>query len=61
LYTEVSEYIERDRFAQEVDAFMHRGDRFTAQDGAALEARICVLERKAGIDCKREFLTNSQD
>jgi len=46
LYTEISEYRERDAFYQEVDTFMHKGERFTADQGRALKARIEALEAK---------------
>lgn len=46
LYTEVTEYLERDTFYHEVDTFMHQGDRFTADDGRALKARVEALEKQ---------------
>ena len=46
LYTEWAEYVERDAFFYEVDAFIHQGDRFTADDGRAMQARIEELERR---------------
>jgi hypothetical protein len=44
LYTEFTEYNERDAFYQEVSNFMYKGERFTADDGRALKARIEKLE-----------------
>jgi len=46
LYTEVHEYIERDDFFNEVDEFIHAGDRFTKEDGDALEERVRELEER---------------
>jgi len=46
LYTEVTEYEARDKFYREVDDFMHKGERFTADQGRALQARIDELERR---------------
>ena len=46
VYTEISEYITRDLFTAEVNEFMHKGDRFTNEDGDALSERIDVLEKK---------------
>ena len=46
LYTEWSEYLERDAFYREVDGFIHQGDRFTADDGRKLQARLDELERR---------------
>ena len=47
LYTEVTEYIERDEFYVEVTDFMYKGDRFTSEDGQELLHRIEELERNA--------------
>jgi len=51
VYTEVTEYLERDAFISEVTgeldqltAFKQAGGRFTQEDGKALEARIEALE-----------------
>ena len=44
LYTEISEYHSRSVFNDEVNRFMTRGDRFTAQDGEKLRRRIEALE-----------------
>ena len=44
LYTEICEKLERDEFNSEVHSFMYRGERFTSEDGRALEARIRALE-----------------
>ena len=46
LYTEVSEKLERDAFQNEVDEFMHKGGRFTHDDGAKLERRITEIEER---------------
>ena len=46
LYTEVTEYFSRDAFTEEVVDFMHRGDRFTSDDGARLEKKIAELEKQ---------------
>ena len=40
LYTEVADYISRSEHAAKVDAFMTRGDRFTADDGRALRKLV---------------------
>ena len=47
LYTEVTEYIERDKFYVEVTDFMYKGDRFTSEDGQELLHRIEALEKDA--------------
>ena len=44
LYTEISEYIERQDQWESVNQFMNKGDRFSREDGDALEARIEALE-----------------
>jgi hypothetical protein len=44
LYTEISEYGKRSEFEQNVSDFMHKGKRFTYDDGEALKARVKVLE-----------------
>ena len=46
LYTEVAEYRDRATHRAEVDAFMHRGDRFTADDGRQLRQDINKLEQR---------------
>ena len=46
LYTEVAEYRDRTKHRAEVDAFMHRGDRFTADDGRQLRKDIVELEQR---------------
>ena len=40
LYTEISEYFAREVYYAEVEEFIHRGDRFTLEDGMALDSRI---------------------
>ena len=45
LYTEFSEYFERDLFQQNVEKFMQKGGRFTEERGAELENRVSELER----------------
>lgn len=45
VYTEVNEYLKRDVFTKEVTDFMHRGDRFTSEDGKKLSERITILEQ----------------
>ena len=61
LYTEVTEYFERDSFMQatrktmsEFDAFMDRGERFTNEDGVRLEGRIKAIEEELHPWDKRE-------
>ncbi len=47
----LSGYWERQRheaFFEEVGEFIHKGDRFTADDGRALKARIEKLEKELG-------------
>ena len=47
----LSGYWERQRheaFFEEVGDFIHKGDRFTADDGRALKARIEKLENELG-------------
>lgn len=46
LYTEITEYQNRSAFVEEVNDFMHKGDRFTQPEGDALESRVKKLERK---------------
>jgi len=46
LYTEVAEYQDRAKHRTEVDNFMHRGDRFTADDGRQLRQDIVELEQR---------------
>lgn len=46
LYTEITEHISRSAHEAEVDAFMSRGDRFTREMGAELEARIIKIEKE---------------
>jgi len=48
LYTEISEYLERQDQWESVNQFMSKGDRFSREDGAELEARIEALEDKLG-------------
>ena len=43
-YTEWTEFNERESFKHRVDTFISNGDRFTAEDGKKLEARIKALE-----------------
>ena len=50
LYTEVTEYIGRERFAVEVSDFMHKGDRFTQEEGDDLTRRIEKLEHNTKED-----------
>ena len=45
-YTEVSEYYGRRENLAEVYAFIGQGDRFTKEDGVALEARLAALEKR---------------
>jgi hypothetical protein len=47
LYVEVSKRIERDHFHKQVDDFMYKGERFTADDGRALKKRVKKLEDEA--------------
>ena len=51
LYTEITEYYERDQFSYEVKKFMGRGDRYTGTEGHALEARVEALEQCKQEDC----------
>jgi len=44
LYTEVVEHFDRVAFVEEVNDFMHRGDRFTLEDGERLELQICRID-----------------
>ena len=44
LYTEIIEYFNRAEFVREVNEFMHRGDRFTSEDGERLEREICRID-----------------
>ena len=46
LYTEVTEYVSRDKFVVEVTDFMHKGGRFTHEDGDILSARIDQIEAR---------------
>ena len=46
VYVAVENYIEREHFRSEVTEFIQPGPRFTAEDGAKLEARIKALEEK---------------
>ena len=46
VYTEVSEYLERREFNSEINDFMHRGDRFTAEDGIELNKRLDAVEKR---------------
>ena len=50
LYTEITEYHKRRDFVQEVDSFMHKGRRFTWEDGEALKARVRKLEQQEAIE-----------
>ena len=50
--TEVYEAFERYTKWQVVTDFIGKGDRFTSNDGKALESRICRLETLHGIECK---------
>ena len=43
-YTEITEYLERDQFIDNVERFMYKGSRFTNEDGLILELRIEALE-----------------
>lgn len=54
LYTEVSEYIERQTFNTRVEAFMRTGDRFTFEDGQFLKKRIKKLEDEIEVLKKSE-------
>ena len=44
LYTEIIEHVKRAEFVNEVEDFMHRGDRFTREDGEHLQREICRLD-----------------
>ena len=44
VYTEVEERIEREKHRLAVDDFMTKGDRFTREDGKALEARLMATQ-----------------
>jgi len=46
LYTEFTEYDDRENFKKEVTRFMERGDRFTQQDASALEKEIQHVQEK---------------
>ena len=53
IWTEVTEYFDREAYKREVNAFMKKtepfmakGDRFTSEEGADLEARIEALEEQ---------------
>lgn len=52
LYTEITEYIERDMFQENVTEFMNKGDRFTGSQGKLLEERIKKLESCKQVDCE---------
>jgi hypothetical protein len=45
-YTEITEYLARDAFKQEIIEYMGEGDRFTLEDGERLQAQILELERQ---------------
>jgi len=47
---EISNYIARDRLVDEMHDFVNKGERFTAQDGEALKARIEALENHMKVD-----------
>ena len=49
LYTEIVEHQERDKRWNYIEGFVLKGERFTAEDGRMLEARIRRLEEIAGI------------
>jgi len=46
LYTDHRTREAHNAFFSEVNAFIHKGDRFTADDGRALKARIEALEKE---------------
>ena len=46
LYTEIQEYSDREAHRKEVDQFMHKGGRFTHDDGDLLRDRIERLEAR---------------
>ena len=46
IYTEVTEYISRKEFVSEINDFMYRGDRFTAEDGRELNKRLDAVEKR---------------
>jgi len=52
LYTEIAEYMERDTFQQQVHNFMYKGERFTADQGRAMNKRIAELEAKV-LECEK--------
>ena len=45
LYTEITEYHDRQRVVAEFTSFINAGGRFTEEEGAALEQRIKELEK----------------
>ena len=49
LYTEIEEYNARADYKQEVDRFMNRGNRFTADEGRDMRARLEELEAEHDI------------
>ena len=44
VYTEITEYVSRDKFAKEVKEFMRKGDRNTLEQGYQLCLRLNHLE-----------------
>ena len=46
LYTEIQEYRVSARKWQEIESFMQIGNRFTQEEGDALQAQIFEIERK---------------
>lgn len=47
LWTEFTEAVDRSHFYEQVSEFIGKGERFTAVDGAKLEARVKKLEEQA--------------
>lgn len=45
LWTEVTEYLERQKVIEQMSDFVNKGDRFTKEDGDALIKRIERLEK----------------
>ena len=62
LYTEVTEYFERDEFNHEVSDFMNKGDRNTKEMGLSLCQHIRALEEnsESPIDCEKIYSLESQ-
>ena len=50
LYTEVTEYYERQDVYEQYRKFHDQGARFTAKRGDALESRVIVIEKRLNIE-----------